>query len=105
MTYSEKYYHEYYDRGNYLNRVELHKLDYTGDISKIKSSFGTPVSIRHTGDLKSFDNDVIQGREMVFNFFCHKADFDRYDEIFESEYKDWLIKWYVSGIQKFEGYV
>ncbi len=101
-NYGKIYYHEYYDIGNALHRIEILEKDYTGDSELITTSSGDPVTHRHIGSKDEIK--IIQGSELVFNFLCFKNDFDKYDSFFEADYKDYKIKYYVSAELVFEGY-
>jgi len=105
IDYAVEYYHEYYDIGGTLHRVELLLLEYSGGATRIEKSDAIPVRMRHTGSKTDFENTIIQGQELVFSFNVSRTDVDTFDTLFESDYKDYKVRYYVGGVLEFEGYV
>jgi len=105
MAHVLEYYHEYYDIGGTLHRVELLQDGYSGGSTHIKKSDAVPVRMRHTGSKTDFEKTIIQGQELVFSFRVARDDVDTFDTLFESDYKDYKVKYYVGEELEFEGYV
>ena len=96
--YNLQYYHEYYDIEGTYHRIDILALEYSGGSTLIEVSGETPVVMRHAGaDKNSFESIIIQGQELQFNFFVLNTDVTAFDTLFESEYKDYQIKYYVGG--------
>lgn len=105
MAHALKYYSQFRTIGNLtLCRVELHLKDYAGASSSISAVSTDPVEINAAGAKKN-DFKIIQGTEFLFNFYSTVADAGKYEELFESEYKDWKVYYYVNSVLKFVGYV
>lgn len=105
MAYGLLYWHEYNNRAGKRERVEILLKDYEGADSCIESSGADPVILKHTGERDTFDTSVIQGQELIFTFLVKPTDGTKYDVLFESEYKDYQIKYYVDEILKFQGWI
>jgi len=102
MAYGDiKYHHEYYDRGNNLHRLEILAKDYSGESTLITHSAGHPVVIKHTGGKQ--EDIVIQGKGLQFSFFSKPG--DNYDAVFASDYKDYKVRYYISSVLEFEGWL
>jgi len=105
MAYGIEYYHEYYDRGGTLNRIDILKDGYGGSSSLITHSTGNPVVTSHTSNKDEWETKVIQGQSLTFSFFVFPADSDKYDTILASNYKDYQIKYYYDSDLVFQGWV
>jgi len=105
MAYGILYYHEFVNSNGKTERIDILEKDYAGGSTLITHSGGDPVILKHTGERDTFDTDVIQGQELLFTFISKTADADKYDTIFESEYKDYQIKYYVDSSLKFIGWI
>ena len=96
------YYHQYNDRGDHVNRVEI--IDSAQSTpTLINTSTGNPIHLRHGGDKN--ERKVIKGKELQFSFFCFPEDVNKYDELFESDYKDYKVRFYEDSQLKFEGWL
>ena len=93
MAYVLLYFHEYYDIGGTLHRVEILEKDYSGGSTRIEFSAKSPVRLRHFALESGFEEPIIQGQELVFAFRCNRADIDTFDALFESAYKDHKVKY------------
>jgi len=103
MAYNLKYYHQYNDRGDHVNRVEILGKDFSGSSELIIKSTGDPIITRHSGSKN--EKKIILGKELQFAFFCFPEDVDKYDELFESDYKDYKIRFYKDSSLEFEGWL
>ncbi len=98
-----RYYHEYRDRGNHLHRIEIHSDTVGGGTELITHSTGDPVWIKHIG---SKDKEkIIRGKELQFSFYVFDYDHNKYDDIIESDFKDFYVLYDIDGIQQFYGWV
>jgi len=98
-----RYYHEYRDRGNHLHRVEIHSDTVSGGTELITTSTGEPVYTRHAGSRDQ--PKIIQGKEIQFSFYVFDYDHNKYDDIIESDFKDFYVIHYIDGNQEFYGWV
>lgn len=105
MAHVLEYYHEYYDIGGALNKIELLQDGYSGGFTRIEEAAERPVRMRHTGSKIDFEKTIIQGQELIFSFHAARADVDTFDTLFESDYKDYKVRYYIGGVLEFEGYV
>jgi len=109
MAYVVEYYCQFYDIGGLLNRIEILGLESASDSSAVGTAIehpaDMPVRIRHSGSKTDYKDDIIQAQELVFNFHIGRDDVDTFDAIFESDYKDYKIRWYLNGQLEFEGYI
>jgi hypothetical protein len=98
INYNLQYYHEYYDIEGIYHRIDILALEYSGGATLIEISGDNPVVMRHGGsDKDSFESVIIQGQELQFNFFVHNTEIATFEPLFESDYKDYQIKYYVGG--------
>ena len=81
-----RFYHEFLDRANYFNEIEISADSWSGGPSLISHSSGTPIITRHAGEKAG--RNSIKGREVQFEYFVFPEDMDRYDEICISDYGD-----------------
>ncbi len=98
-----RFYHEFLDRTNYLNRIEIDGESWGGGASEIIASSGHPIITRHAGEKAG--RGIIKGREVQFEFFVLPEDYNRYDDIFESDYGDYRLRHYVGGLLIFDGWL
>lgn len=106
VDYDVIYYFEYYDKGGLLNRVEILLLEYSGTASAIEDASSNPVILQHSGtSVETIDFTVIQGQELQFSFFVPDDDVATFDAIFESDFKDYKIRYYINEQLEFEGYI
>jgi len=106
VDYNLQYYHQYYDLGGILHRIELFLLEYSGTGTAIQSSNSDPVRLRCLGADKDTSEDVIiQGQELEFEFYCARADVDTFDSLFEADYKDYKVRYYINTVLEFEGWL
>jgi len=106
MAYGVEYYHEYYDIGGSIkHEVEIMLDGYGGAKTAIANANDHPVKLRHTGSQTKFDETIIQGLELSFSFRVPRADITTFDSIFESDYKDYKIRYTVDSVVEFEGYI
>ena len=103
--YTEKYYHEYEDIGGNTVRTEIHELEYSGGSTAIDYADGLPNRLRHGGSRASMEEDIVQGQELVFDFWIHRDDIATFDALFESDYKDYLIIQEIGGTEVFRGWL
>ncbi|HDY89295.1 MAG TPA: hypothetical protein ENH82_14405, partial [bacterium] len=106
MAYNVEYFFEYYDIGGTVkHEVELFLKDYSGGATRIEKADVFPVHMRYVGDQTRFEETIIQGLELVFSFQIPRADADTFDSIFESDYKDYKLRYTVDNVVEFEGYI
>lgn len=98
-----RFYHEFIDRAQYTNVIEIDADSWSGGPSLISTSSGDPIITRHAG--AKGGRNVIQGRELQFEFFVFPEDYDRYDDIFISDYGDYRLRHWVAGELIFEGWL
>jgi len=104
--YTLEYYHQYYDLGGILHRVELLQLEYSGGSTALQSSASDPVRLRNQGADKDTSEDVIiQGQELEFEFYCSRANISTFDSLFEADYKDYKVRYYIDSVLEFEGWL
>ena len=106
MAYEVEYYHQYYDLGGLLNRIEILSDGFSDTVKTIQYAGGEPVVIRHAGGSKDdFHKTIIQGQELEFLFYCTREDIAEFDALFESNYKDYKIRYYLDDVLEFDGYL
>jgi len=106
MAYGVEYYFEYYDIGGSIkHEVELLLNGFSGVKTRIEKADTYPVHLQHAGNQTKFETSIIQGLELTFSFQVTRADADTFDSIFESDYKDYRIRYTVDSQVEFEGYV
>jgi hypothetical protein len=90
-TYGKKYDALVGDFSGNSYSVYLKKRNYTGNSQTINYYSTSPLFLNYRGGDKEND-PTISGSEVNFNFYSQESDVDKYDEIFESEYKDWQLE-------------
>ena len=111
MAYEVEYYCDFYNLGNIPYRVDILSDGFSGSPSAIENPAAQPIVQRHNGIGKNdYDNTIIQGQELQFNFYVARADIAEFDALFESEYKDYKVRLYSNygeSVQEleFEGYL
>lgn len=109
VDYNLQYYAELYDMKGILHRVELFLLEYSGGATAIQHYDGsgpTPIQLKHLGsDVDSWDTSVIQGQELIFDFYVTQAEVAAFDSLFESDYRDYKVRYYINSQLEFEGWV
>lgn len=95
MSYGKKYQKKFQnistDPTNY--RVELHKKDYSGASTNLFILSPNPVTIRALSSERD-KLSIVRGSELIFEFKVPKENIGDYSDLFEAEYKDWLLKFY-----------
>jgi hypothetical protein len=84
--------------------IQLEKAGYTGSSSQILYYASSPLIHTYRSGGKEADS-VINSSEVTFNFYVESADLNKYDEIFESEYKDWRLSLLKNSNLHFRGWV
>lgn len=87
--YSERYYFRIKDRQANPMRLSLLEKGYGGAGTEVTDYERYSLKDRKRGGRQDSDNVVIGG-ELEFSWLSKKTDFNVYDSIFESEYKDWM---------------
>lgn len=105
MAYEIAWYHEFYDIGKTIHRVDILEKDYSGGATRIDYSDASPVRLTHQGSKKDFEKTIIQGQQLIFTFHSARADVDTFDALFDADYKDYKVKYYIDGQLEFEGYI
>ena len=101
MAYGTEYYHEFRNKENILQRIEILKDGFTDSETLIKQSTGDPVVSNHIGEKNVIP--IIQGSELVFRFYSFER--DEYDDLMTAVYKDRKIKYWDGSTLVFEGYL
>ena len=101
MAYNTKYRAEYYDfHSGTKHRVDILKKDHPEDsVETIEVADDSPVSYKAMNEGKG-KLKIVRGAEVVFRFVAKRGEgcdrvenIDTYNDLFESEYKDWLLEW------------
>lgn len=101
----DRIYHQFKDIEGVTCLVELYKMGYTNSYV-IENGGENPVTISHRGgDKGEWDMTIIQGQELIFNFYIPREDIYVIDTLMESEYKDWHGDFYVNGQLVFSGFL
>jgi hypothetical protein len=101
----DRIYHEYLDIYEHHHFIEIYKVGYTNSYN-VYYSGSDPVNIRHGAVSKSeWDQEIIQGKELTFSFVLPRADVDVFNDLMESQYKDFRVRYYVNSSLKFQGYL
>ena len=85
-------------------RIELHKSGYAGSSTQIQKMSDTPAVISYRSLTKG-DQEKIQPSELRFVLIISKANIGTYEDIFQSEYKDWRVELYVDDVLDWVGYL
>jgi len=106
MAYSKRFYTEFIGTHNLFSyKLEIHLNNNPGGSYSIDLIAPDPVHTIGRGSKRDDRNKVIQGRELIFDFFSTVGDNNKYDEIFNSSFKDYIIFLYREGVLDFAGYV
>lgn len=97
MAYGKKYFLNFNDYSGNTYVVNLLKKDYISSSSEIERFPVSPVTHTYRGGRDSINN-VIAGSEVNLNFYVTPDENNRYDEIFESDYKDWRLDILKTGL-------
>lgn len=101
----DRIYHEYVDYNENHHYIEIYKAGYTNSYN-VYYSGSDPINIRHGSVSKSeWDQEIIQGKELTFSFVLPRADVDVFNDLMESQYKDFRVRYYVNSSLKFQGYL
>jgi len=77
-------------------KIQIYRPDHFGDTEyQIPTKCGAGVSRNHGGGGKnSFEDTVIQGQELIFQFHMPSADISYIDYLLESRWKDYVVVYY-----------
>lgn len=104
----------FYDIDGIEHRVEIYTISGGYDEYEIENFDASCLDLTHGGsDKNEYDTTIIQGQELLCNFHIPTEDIDKIDCLFESTYKDYVIKYtifknptyYPKGAVQFIGYV
>lgn len=102
---SPKYFCQFSDiEESKVYRIELHKYDYTGSSTQIHKMSDTPAVLSYRKSTKG-EQEIIQSSELRFSLVVPKSDIAIYEDIFQSEYKDWRVELYVDDVLDWIGYL
>ncbi len=87
-----KYYTTITDFSGNTYTVNLKKDGYTGSTSQISAYALSPLSINYATDGSKETDSTICGSDLTFSFRCAETDNDKFDEVFESNYKEWQVE-------------
>jgi len=104
MAYSTKYYTTFDDFSGNTFTVNLKKNNYSSGTTVINSFDLTPLVINYRGGKDDINNGV-HGSECTFRFYSRESDSSVFDEIYTSNYKDWMIEVLKGGVLYWTGYV
>lgn len=106
-TYGIQFYHQYYDKGGFLNRIEILQKEYSGTVQfPINYMAEIPVYLSHMDEDKdTFDDVIIQAQSLSFTFYVSREEIPVFDVLFISEYRDYKVRYYVNSVLEFEGYL
>ena len=103
---------QFYDMNNNLFKVKIYRPDYPSDPEyTIQYSSGRQSLTRNHGGggKNAFESTIIQGQELIYNFFMPRADISNMDYLLESQYKDYVVVLYDVGDSEeeeiFRGYL
>ncbi len=91
MGYKTKYTSNVTDHSGTTFVVNLLKNGYTSTASTITHYSPNPLILDYRGDRNDTPGSV-RGSEVTFNIYVKEADNNKYDEIVESNYKDWMLE-------------
>ncbi|HYG03014.1 MAG TPA: hypothetical protein VD927_11260 [Chryseosolibacter sp.] len=89
MAYGTKYFSKVKDSYGNIFTVNLNKLGFGGSSTELLSYTTTPLQHRYRGGRNDIEG-IIYPSEINFAFFVDEN--SNYDELLESEYKDWQIE-------------
>jgi len=106
-VYGLEFFYEYRNfHSTQLHRVEFLKKAYMFAYFEITKGQSPPVTLTHTGEGKDdWEETIIQGQSLSFKFYINQNDIDDIEPIFESEYHDYLIKYFIDGELEFIGWL
>lgn len=104
-VYGIEFYSEFYNfTDTHLCRIELLKKEYSGTVYEITNI--ADVTISHQGHGKDeWEDVIIQGQSLKFVFYLKSSNIYLIDPVFESDYKDYMVKFYVDGELEFIGWL
>jgi hypothetical protein len=85
---------QFYDINENLFKIKIYRPDHPADPEyTIKYSDGRQaLTLNHGGGGKdSFENTVIQGQELLYNFYVPRSDVSYIEYLLESKYKDYVV--------------
>jgi len=104
MAYGTKYQAKWIDIHGTVHQIDILEDSYSGGITTISDFKGTPVNMRRRSS-KTDGFLTIVGTELTFSFISSPSDIATYDAIFESEFKDYRVDFYVNSSLEFRGFL
>lgn len=97
MAYVEEYFAQWHNNSGVLKEIKLLKEGGSGTTEIILLQ---PVPFRENkrGGKEVQLENVIQGREVQFNFISNTTDIAGFDAMFKSEYKEWKVEYYSNSV-------
>jgi hypothetical protein len=89
MAYSTKYYASFGDRSGNTYTVNIKKDGFTGSSFQITTSTLAPLQLNYRGDRDSVNTQIFSS-DVSFSFYCNEG--ENYDDLFESDYKDYKFE-------------
>jgi len=90
---TEKFTYDFLDVKGFHFGINIYK-DNAATPYVIENGSDMPVVLSHTGGAKDeWDNTILQGQELTFDFLIPQADVSKINEIFESEYQDYMLEY------------
>lgn len=91
--------HSFYDYRDMLHEIVITKATVI-DTYVIANSGELPVKLSHNGGSKNeWDATIIQGQELMFNFYVPQADVAIINTIFESGYQDFKLTYTINSTE------
>jgi hypothetical protein len=105
MAYVKKFEYSHYDFHDAIHyEIELLKDGAAAGSTSIQKGTGNPTRYLTSRSGRT-DNAMVIGSEFKFSFVIDREDLSDYDELFESEYKDWRLDAYRDSTLFWRGYV
>jgi len=104
MAFSTEFQAKFKDRNNVVHQLDIEKDGYGGSINTIRNLADSPISIRRRAT-KTDGDIIIAGSELSFKFISPATDISTYDTLFESNYKDYRVSFYVGSNVRWRGWV
>jgi len=92
MSYGTKFYTYIKDSLNNLYTVNLNKLNYTGSSYYITDYSLSPLTLEYKDVGRDEDEPTLHGSSAKFSFYSKTTDNNIFDDIFDSEYKDYQLQ-------------
>jgi hypothetical protein len=105
MAYVEKFYGKWKDYSGVTHEIKLLQDGASAGTTDISTLGKTPVILKRRGSKEIQTKNVIIGSELQFNFISSQSNISTYDAIFNSEFKEWKVEFYINSSLEWTGWL